>query len=261
MEYCIKAVGLQKNKPPIMRENGGRVLPYHAVMYILKGNGYFQDTRTDHREVTPGTFFYLYPHQWHNFDPEPDTRWTEYWATFDGHAVERSFGTVFPTRGTCFHCGIEPEVVKAYETLYEQWFYRPEGNREYAHLQLHRILVTFHRHAENLVAEPGENVLSRARRLMSSRMDEQSLDFEAFARSENMSYESFRKTFRRRTGMPPHRYFLMLKMNHAREQLIRGNEPVKQIAAELGFDDPYYFSRIFRKKTGVSPARYRSEGR
>jgi AraC-like DNA-binding protein len=46
-------------------------------------------------------------------------------------------------------------------------------------------------------------------------------------------------------------------MQHACRLLDTTAEPVKRIAAQVGYDDPHYFSRLFKRVLGVSPQRYR----
>ncbi len=46
-------------------------------------------------------------------------------------------------------------------------------------------------------------------------------------------------------------------LKHARWELLHTLRPVKEIAREVGFDDELYFSRVFRKATGMSPTDYR----
>lgn len=68
------------------------------------------------------------------------------------------------------------------------------------------------------------------------------------------------RIFRARMGMSPHRYLVYLKMQHALLRLSRSDWSVKRIAAELGYDDPLYFSRAFRKEFGCSPSSMREAG-
>ena len=56
----------------------------------------------------------------------------------------------------------------------------------------------------------------------------------------------------------PMAYFIQLKISKACELLDRTQMTMAQIATELGYDDPYYFSRIFKKTQGSSPTAYRA---
>ena len=66
------------------------------------------------------------------------------------------------------------------------------------------------------------------------------------------------RIFKRYVGMSPIHYHLTLKMERAKERLIRSNDSVKMIASELGMSNPYYFSRYFKSYTGLAPTEYRA---
>ena len=61
--------------------------------------------------------------------------------------------------------------------------------------------------------------------------------------------------------MSPIEYFIHLKMQKACQLLYTEDSRVKQIAALLGYDDPYYFSRLFKKYMNTSPETYRKSVR
>lgn len=83
------------------------------------------------------------------------------------------------------------------------------------------------------------------------------IDYEDLAHRLNMALSTFRRRFRELTGMPPHRFRLESIIAAARQRLGETEQPVKQIADELGYRDVFYFSRQFKQVTGVSPAAYR----
>ena len=83
--------------------------------------------------------------------------------------------------------------------------------------------------------------------------------FKKFADTENMSYELLRKRFKTETGFSPKQYFLMLKMNYAKSKLFKSNISIKELTYELGFNDPYYFSRLFKRKEGLSPRQFKEK--
>jgi AraC-like DNA-binding protein len=57
--------------------------------------------------------------------------------------------------------------------------------------------------------------------------------------------------------MSPHQRLLRAKMNHAASRLRQPGVLVKDVAAEMGFSDPFHFSRAFRRCFHVSPAKFR----
>ena len=66
-----------------------------------------------------------------------------------------------------------------------------------------------------------------------------------------------RKLFKERYGESPITYLLRRKLELAEEMLKMTDCPVKEIAAKVGIGNPYYFSALFRRKKGLSPAKYR----
>jgi len=65
------------------------------------------------------------------------------------------------------------------------------------------------------------------------------------------------RLFRRYDQQSPYQFLLRLKMNHAAERLQQPNVLVKQVAEEIGFSDPFHFSRLFRSVLGLSPDSFR----
>src|ERR1700690_854921 len=73
----------------------------------------------------------------------------------------------------------------------------------------------------------------------------------------NISPSHFFALFKRQIGCAPIDYFIRLRMQHACSLLDETGMSVKQVAATLGYDDPFYFSRIFKSVHQVAPSEYR----
>jgi AraC-like DNA-binding protein len=74
----------------------------------------------------------------------------------------------------------------------------------------------------------------------------------------NYSPSRFSSLFKQKTGYAPIDYFIQMKMQKASQHLDFTDQSIKEIALNMGFDDPYYFSRRFSKVIGMSPTKYRS---
>ena len=67
----------------------------------------------------------------------------------------------------------------------------------------------------------------------------------------------FHTLFRQQTGFAPMDYFIRLRLHRACQLLDGTDQIIRQIALQVGYTDPLYFSRIFRSIHGVSPSEYR----
>ena len=68
-----------------------------------------------------------------------------------------------------------------------------------------------------------------------------------------------RRIFKSATGTSPIRYINHLRLEKAKTMLSESSMKISEIALLTGFSDPYYFSRIFKKETGISPASFRPD--
>ncbi|HLA42747.1 MAG TPA: AraC family transcriptional regulator [Aggregatilineales bacterium] len=85
----------------------------------------------------------------------------------------------------------------------------------------------------------------------------QNLKLSDMADHAGLSISHFSFLFKQQTGYSPMDYFIHLKMQRASAMLSLTDQTIHEIAFEIGYDDPYYFSRLFKKVMGVSPRHYR----
>lgn len=69
--------------------------------------------------------------------------------------------------------------------------------------------------------------------------------------------DHFRRLFKEDTGQTPVQYLLRIRVDYAKELFKNSTLNVKSVAQMCGFDDPYYFSRVFKKLTGASPEKWK----
>jgi AraC-like DNA-binding protein len=85
----------------------------------------------------------------------------------------------------------------------------------------------------------------------------QPLHIAKLAHMAHISPSHFFVLFKRWSGFSPIEYFNRLRMRQAGILLTTTALNVKEIAAALGYDDPFYFSRMFKSVHGLAPSAYR----
>ena len=83
------------------------------------------------------------------------------------------------------------------------------------------------------------------------------LELDRLAQRCGLSKSRYAHLFRQITGMAPHSYQQLLRMNAAKTLLETTTLPVSEVSAAVGYQDPLYFSRLFKNHTGQSPLHYR----
>jgi len=79
----------------------------------------------------------------------------------------------------------------------------------------------------------------------------------AMAERSRLPERSFNRRVQAATGMAPMEYVLTLRLEEAKQMLEAGDEPVEGIALAVGYEDAGFFSRLFRRKVGLTPVQYR----
>ena len=85
---------------------------------------------------------------------------------------------------------------------------------------------------------------------------DQPLHVATLAALVNLSASHFFALFKQQTGCTPMVYFTRLRMQHARRLLASGSASVKEVAAALGYADPFYFSRVFKSVNNIAPSKF-----
>ncbi|EIE3873389.1 helix-turn-helix domain-containing protein [Staphylococcus pseudintermedius] len=78
------------------------------------------------------------------------------------------------------------------------------------------------------------------------------------AKMVDLSESQFRVLFKNYTGKNPQTYIYEYKMNMAADLLLKSNLKINEIAFQLGYEDPNYFTRQFKQAYGLSPRAYRN---
>ena len=127
-------------------------------------------------------------------------------------------------------------------------------------LLFEELLLRLHeakKEKEQHLPHQAEMLKALARRIAAA--PERAWDFEAEARKCHVTLTHFRRIFKEITELPPQQFLLQMRLSKAAELLKSTPAPIKEIAALAGWENVFYFSRLFRQKYYISPLQYRKE--
>ena len=205
--------------------------------------------------LTPGT--------WHRYRPDSESGWDEYWIGFSGsHISELMKRQFFSSRQALYTINSKRTIVNLFQDCLKQLHDERIGFQQIVSSRVIALLAEIH--SANQLPQKNashiESIVQEGKQYLDKHPDEL-IDMQHLAKELNVSYDYFRRQFKLITGLPPHQYHLLLKINRAKELLSATNTSIKEIAATLNFDTPFYFSRKFKEKTSLSPKAFRQLSR
>jgi len=229
----------------------------YLMIYCSAGEGVISVAGTTQR-VSPGVLILLPPgcaHKYHASDNKP---WSIYWIHFAGDLAADYAGEVMQQE-VLLDVGIHQAFIELFKRLFSM---RRRGISLISYLQICAQLKLLLLTASAMTKQPAvdrtnQHSLIQALSYMRNHVNED-LNLDQLAGQCNLSKFHFVRKFKSLTGNSPIQYFIQLRMEQACLLLDNSSHSIKEIAVELGYQDPLYFSRLFKRVLGVSPKQYRS---
>jgi AraC-like DNA-binding protein len=231
-------------------------LDHYLLIYCIGGKGTLM-AGDRHYRIAGGDLVLLPRDQAHAYKADTKDPWTIYWLHFDGRLAE-PFHRHAQLSSPRLAIGVQPRVVRVFDGLTDL----RRGNHQLAEFiqgchQLQALLSYIALLSRQQLPRSGKVLnLEQLRALMQEHIHGQ-LDLDSLAAAANVSKYHFAKKFKALTGASPIQYFINMKMQRACYLLDSSRQSIKEVAASLGYEDVYYFSRLFKKTLGLSPTRYR----
>ena len=134
-----------------------------------------------------------------------------------------------------------------------------EHYAEILEMHLREIFVMIHRHLQSATKVSSSQIAEDidAATLYFNEHYNEDINIEEDAQNHNMSTSWFIRNFKQHTRFTPLQYILSVRIYNA-EALLKSNlYNVTEVARIVGYDNPLYFSRTFKKLKGISPTEYR----
>jgi len=224
-------------------------IPQAILIYCLDGRGVLEldnsafPIKQGHVAIIPPGM----PHIYYADSKEP---WSIFWIQFDGQQTTLALQSLgIDTRNPLLYVPDVSMMRHAFEEVYAclNYHYSDAGILSMT-AELMRLLSKIKLHHSNPHKERQavEDRIMGTVDFMERHLDI-SVKIETLATYAGQSVSHYCKLFKRRTSQSPMAFFIQLKIRKACELL-----------DQIGYDDPYYFSRLFKKIQGCSPTHYRA---
>ena len=239
----------------------GRRLDELQIHFITRGQGLFETGETERRgrRISAGSVFLLFPEVWHRYAPSKQTGWFEYWIGLKGDYVDELLKRkLFTPEHPVFQPSDGSPLLRLFTEAVACLRHHPVGTSRVLGSLAGSILAELQ--TSTVALPPTENrtehVVHEAKLMLGQHLEEET-ELEVIARKLGVGYHWLRRAFKQETGQSLHQYRLQLRLSRAKVLLKSTDESVEKIAEQTGFTDPYYFSQIFKRKTGCSPSSWR----
>jgi len=239
----------------------GRTLPEFQLVYVTSGEGFFS-LGADIYNVRPGSIMLVLPGMLHAYCPLLESGWHEYWVGFKGGYFSRLLEEgILSQEKVFFQIGVNDAILSIFCQIFDEVriqrpFYQMKACSRI--LDLISEILTREKRQENQKEQENyhESVVAKTKHMMETNVYG-SLNLSSIYEQLGISASNLNEIFKSHTSMTPYQYFIKIKTHKAKLLLEQEGLTIKEVAHRIGFDDQYYFSRLFKSKTGFSPVRWR----
>lgn len=232
----------------------------YQLLYIAAGKGYFyfKGSKTPtivekgnmilFRPGEPQVYYYYAKHK------------TEvYWVHFTGWKVEQYLDSYeLPKNENVFFTGVSPDYPWIYNQIIRELQLQRANYEDVNKLFIHHIFLTINRYIKEGRQIKNETIsdIERAIHYFNENFNKP-ISIEQYALEHLMSVNWFIHSFKEVMNVPPMQYIVSLRINAAKGYLENTNKSITEISDAVGYENALYFSRLFKKYTGMTPTEYK----
>ncbi|TAM96017.1 MAG: AraC family transcriptional regulator [Chitinophagaceae bacterium] len=229
------------------------------LIYCIHGEGWFSIHRKTYK-LKANHFFILPENVAHKYGSDPGNPWTIYWVHFTGEMAADYSHYLMGKRS------LTPKIVvpsNERNVLFEEIVHYASmiNNNDaviYANNCLYNYLASFKNEifSRSDSGRKQTSTIDACIEMMKQNLDK-NLNLYEISQMMKLSISHLSALFKEKVHDSPYNYYIFLKVQRACYLLWNTQMNIKTIAVQLGYDDPYHFSRIFKNMMGVSPKHFR----
>ena len=231
----------------------------YQLIYIAAGKGEFH-LKNGTRIVEKGNMILYRPREQQIYRYYAADKVEVYWVHFTGSQVEGLLSHYnLPKDKNVLFIGDSPDCQWLYNQMIRELQLRRDNYDELLQMLLRHVLLIANRCLKE--REKGiENIFNEIESAIHyfNKNYNKSITIEEYAKEHFISANRFILNFKNVSGVTPQQYIIHLRISVAKERLVSTDKSIKEVAAEVGYNNALYFSRLFRKIVGLSPSDYRA---
>lgn len=232
----------------------------YQLLYIAAGKAHFFFQGKE-EIVTAGHMILYRPKEVQKYVYYGVDQTEVYWVHFTGKDVKKLLKSHrFPMKGNVFYTGTSPEYQRIFREMIQELQLCKPHYEEMLETLLRQIFIMVSREyaTEKKLNSYAQIEAERATHYFMEHYNED-INIEEYASEKGMSTCWFIRTFKQYNKITPMQYILSVRIANAKSLLETTSYNVMEIAEIVGYDNPLYFSRLFKKQTGMSPSEYRKQ--
>ena len=235
---------------------GPGVRDHYLVHHVISGCGYYTENGVTHR-ITAGDTFLIYPSVVVTYRADENDPWEYCWAGFNGAEAKILMSqTSFRKDDPVVRFQNPDEICDAIVRIYQSSGTTPASElKAIGNLYLLLGLLMEQGPVSAAAGDLSLEYVESAIRFIAHNYSGE-IDVGDVAASVGISRSHLYRVFMRHIGTSPNEYLTQFRISQACELLEHTSLPISAVAASVGYDDAFYFSRVFKKVTGQPPSAF-----
>ncbi len=235
---------------------GPAIRDHFLIHYVVSGKGSFI-TETQKYNLSAGQIFLIYPSQLASYCADDNDPWEYIWVGFNGTEAERLLQLTPLSKSS-------PIVKVNDKTAFKNYMsdiHACAGNHIFSESRMTGYLYLLLSHLIEMSSTKPKssnsslNYVENALKYIQYHYAD-NISVEDIAYNVGLSRSHLHRIFVQNLSVSPNEFLTKFRINEACSLLKNGGLTINEIASSVGFCDPLYFSRVFKKIKGIPPSKY-----
>lgn len=233
----------------------------YQLLYIAEGKARFVINGKLHI-LDKGNCVFYHPediqYYYYLLEEQPDIYWVHFSCKKENEFLEKTgWG-----KENIYYVGVHSSYVQLFDSMIQELQLKQPFFEEELQFMMQQLLLKMGRNRirEKTIFENYNIEVEEAIRTFHL-APERDFTIKQFTKERGLNYYRFIDTFTTYVGVSPRQYIINLRMSIAKDLLLNSLFQISEVAKLTGYENPFYFSRLFKKAWGISPSEYRERNR